>query len=446
LQHKTFLFLALLFTVFFVANAQNGFHFREKSQLKQRVSFKLINNLIVIPVTINGQELSFILDTGVDKTVIFNLSKNDSIGLLNTEKITLRGLGGGEPVTAILSKNNKMEVKGLFAYNESIYIILKDFFDLSSKMGTTIHGIIGYNLIKNFVVKINYKAKQIDFYNPDTYAYKKCKKCEILPIEFYRKKPFVNVAVQLDTLGTKLIPVKMLVDSGGSDAIWLFENFNAEIKTPKRFFNAILGEGLSGTIFGKRSRIPKLKIGKFEIKKPTVSFLDSLSTLNAQKFKNRNGSIGGNILKRFTVWLDYPGKQIMLKKNSSFKAAFNYNMSGLDIVYGGKELVKEEFSKPSTFSYGEQTGGDNTISFITDFKYKFMSTYEIRGVVKNSVSGKAGLKVGDVVLAINRKLVYNYSLNDIISKLQEKENKKIRITVKRNGLKMTFIFRLEKRI
>jgi hypothetical protein len=334
----------------------------------------------------------------------------------------------------------------LFAYNESIYIILKDFFDLSSKMGTTIHGIIGYNLIKNFVVKINYKAKQIDFYNPDTYAYKKCKKCEILPIEFYRKKPFVNVALQLDTLGTKLIPVKMLVDSGGSDAIWLFENFNAEIKTPKRFFNAILGEGLSGTIFGKRSRIPKLKIGKFEIKKPTVSFLDSLSTLNAQKFKNRNGSIGGNILKRFTVWLDYPGKQIMLKKNSSFKAAFNYNMSGLDIVYGGKELVKEEFSKPSTFSYGEQTGGDNTISFITDFKYKFMSTYEIRGVVKNSVSGKAGLKVGDVVLAINRKLVYNYSLNDIISKLQEKENKKIRITVKRNGLKMTFIFRLEKRI
>jgi predicted aspartyl protease len=45
----------------------------------------------VIPVAINGQKISFILDTGVNKTVIFNLSKNDSFGLLNREKIILRG-------------------------------------------------------------------------------------------------------------------------------------------------------------------------------------------------------------------------------------------------------------------------------------------------------------------------------------------------------------------
>ena len=235
-------------------------------------------------------------------------------------------------MAAILSKNNKMKVKGLIAYNESIYVILKDFFDLSSKMGTTIHGIIGYNLLRNFVVKINYRSKKIDFYNPHTHTYKECRKCEILPIQFYRKKPFINVQLQLDTLGTKLTPVKMLVDSGGSDAIWLFENSKSEIKTPKRFFNDILGEGLSGSILGRRSRIPKLKIGRFEIKKPTVSFLDSLSTLNARKFKSRNGSLGGNILKRFTVWLDYSKKQIMFKKNDSFKADFNYNMSGLDIL------------------------------------------------------------------------------------------------------------------
>jgi hypothetical protein len=436
----------VLFTMIFCANSQNGFRFQEKSQTKQRVSFQLINNLIVIPVAINGQVLSFILDTGVSKTVIFNLSKNDSTGLLNTEKIILRGLGGGEPVPAILSKNNKMKVKGLIAYNESIYVIFKDFFDLSSKMGTTIHGIIGYNLLKNFVVKINYRIKKIDFYNPDTYTYKKCRKCEILPIQFYRIKPFVTVALQLDTIGTKLTPVKMLIDSGGSDAIWLFENSKSEIKTPKRFFNDILGEGLSGSIFGKRSRIPKLKIGRFEIQKPTVSFLDSLSTLNARKFKNRNGSLGGNILKRFTVWLDYSKKQIMFKKNGFFKADFNYNMSGLDIVYSGKQLIKEEFSKPSTFGYGKQGDGSKTISFITHYNFKFKPTYKVRGVVKNSVADRAGLRAGDIVLAINRKFVHNYKLSNIINKLQERENKKIRITILRNGKRITFSFRLEKRI
>ena len=86
LHNKTFFFLVLFFTIFFCSNAQNGFHFQEKNKRKQRVSFKLINNLIVIPVAINGQNLSFILDTGVNKTIIFNLSKNDSIDLLNTKK------------------------------------------------------------------------------------------------------------------------------------------------------------------------------------------------------------------------------------------------------------------------------------------------------------------------------------------------------------------------
>jgi hypothetical protein len=432
--------------MFFCTNAQNGFHFQEKNKRKQRVSFKLINNLIVIPVEVNGKNLSFILDTGVNKTIIFNVSKNDSIDLLNTKKILLRGLGDGEPIAAILSKNNKMRVKGLIAYDESIHVIFKNFFDLSSKMGTTIHGIIGYNLLRNFVLKINYQRRKIDFYNPDTYTYKKCRKCEVLPIEFYRKKPFVNVAVQLDTLGTKLIPVKMLVDSGGSDAIWLFENSKPEIKTPKRFFNDLLGEGLSGSIFGKRSRIPKLKIGRFKIKKPTVSFLDSIANLNAQKFKNRNGSLGGNILKRFTVWLDYSKEQIMLKKNGSFKADFNYNMSGLDIVYSGKELIKEEYSKPSTFGYGKQGDVSNSISFLTDFTYKFKPTYKIKGVVLGSAGDKAGLKAGDVILRINRKSAYTFKLSEIVNKLQERENKKIRITILRNGQKRTFSFRLEKRI
>ena len=439
------LFILLLSTIF-NSYSQTGFRFQNKSQTKQRVSFKLINNLIIIPVTINEKKLSFILDTGVNKTIIFNVSENDSIGLLNPKKITLRGLGNGESVDAVISENNKMNIKGLIGYNESIYVILKDFFDLSSRMGTTIHGIIGYNLLKNFVVKINYKSKKIDFYNPDSYKYKKCKKCEILPIQFYRKKPFVNVKVQLDTVANKLTDVKLLVDSGGSDALWLFEDSKKEIKTPNKFFNDILGEGLSGSIYGNRSRIPMLKIGNFEIEKPTVSFLDTTSTKNARKLKNRNGSLGGNVLKRFVVWLDYPNRQIMLRKKGSFTSGFNYNMSGLDIVYNGKQLIKEENNTLAKDAFNNKLDTKNTISFVTNYSYKFRPSYKIKRVVKNSVADKAGLKAGDLIVSINRKPVYTYTLNEIIHKLQEREHKKIQIKIDRNGEKLNFSFRLEKRI
>ncbi|MDC1324202.1 retropepsin-like domain-containing protein [Polaribacter sp.] len=40
----------------------------------------------MIPVEVNNTKLSFILDTGVDKTILFSLSENDSLGLKNVKK------------------------------------------------------------------------------------------------------------------------------------------------------------------------------------------------------------------------------------------------------------------------------------------------------------------------------------------------------------------------
>jgi hypothetical protein len=415
------------------------------TQSKERVKFKLINNLIVLPIEINGKELSFILDTGVNKTILFNLSQNDTLGLKNVEKVQLQGLGSGESVDALLSKNNRFQIRNIVSTNENIYVVLKDFFNLSSKMGMTIHGIIGFNLLRNLILKINYKTQTIDFYNSKTFRYKTCRKCEVFPLQFYRRKPYVNAQVQLDTVGSKLLDVKVLVDSGGSDAMWLFEN-DEEIRTPKRFFNDLLGEGLSGPIYGNRSRIPKLKLGKFVIQKPTVSFLDSSSTIHARKFKERNGSIGGDVLKRFKVWVDYPNRRITFKKNSSLRKGFNYNMSGLDVIYSGKQLVKEKVVQSYADSYGREMDKNTSISFITRYFFKFKPSFKINKVLKNSPSDKAGVLKGDVILQINGKNTYELTMSDVVYKLQERDKKKISLLIDRNGMKMKFKFRLEKKI
>ena len=442
-------YIIFILLVFFTDSffGQKGFQFYGNNKRKQQISFKLINNLIVIPLEINEKKLSFILDTGVNKTILFSLSEIDSLSLNNIEKVHLQGLGSGEPVDALLSKNNRFKVKDLISNNESAYVILRDQFDLSSKMGTTIHGIIGYNLLKNVIVRINYNTKKIDFYNPNTFKYNKCRKCETLPIQFYRRKPFIEAQIQLDTIGTEKISVKMLIDSGGSDALWLFEHSKENIDTPKRFFHDILGEGLSGTIYGNRSRIPQFSMGKFIINQPTVSFLDTLSTVHARDFKQRNGSIGGNILKRFKVWVDYPNKKITLKKNGSFKNGFNYNMSGLDIVYNGKTLVKElDVTKKEGYSPSNNPDNSNVISFVTSYTYKFKPSYKINRVVHDSPAAKAGLLKGDILIKINREKVHNLKLSDIINIFQEKENKKINITVDRNGEILKYEFRLEKKV
>ncbi|XRE41957.1 hypothetical protein ACIVBQ_000161 [Tenacibaculum discolor] len=439
-------FFALFFSV--SAFTQQNFQFLGKETDKQSLRFQLINNLVVIPLEINGHQLSFILDTGVNKTILFNLTSKDSVGLNNVKKVFIRGLGSGEPVEALFSRGNNFRIKNIVSSNQGLYVILKDAFDISAKMGTTIHGIIGYDLLKDVIVKINYVNKRIDFYNPKTYNLNVCNRCESFPLQFYRNKPYIDVNVQVDTVANTMLPVKLLIDTGGSDAAWLFEGTKEELKTPKKFFKDIIGEGFSGTIYGNRSRVPKISIGKFKIGEPTVSFLDSSSTFNARQFKERNGSIGGGILKRFKVWLDYPNKRVVLKKNASLNKGFYYNMSGLHIVYDGQELIKEKALTKieDTYSSDNQTPKSNVISLVSTFFYRFKPKYKIDKVVENSPAFKAGLQVGDVIKRINGKAAHEYHLNEIIDMFHTKPGKKIRIEVERVGVRLKFMFKLEQRI
>lgn len=445
-MRKPLLILIFIFLTFH-SYSQSKFQFRGTYDVKQRVKFKLINNLIIIPLFINGKKLNFILDTGVNKTILFNLSRNDSLRLNSIEKIKLKGLGEGNPIEALISRNNQFELGNLINPNEDLYVILKDDFNISAKMGITIHGIIGYDLLRNFIVKINYQTKFLTFFNPKKKTIKKCRKCQEFKLEFYRNKPYINTYVQFDTIGRKKILTKLLIDSGGSDALWFFEGTHADIKTPKKYFRDILGEGLSGTIYGNRSKIPSFELGKFKVENPTVSFLDTLSTVNAREFKLRNGSIGGNVLKRFKVWLDYGARRVIFKKAKSLKKGYFYNMSGLSVVFDGQELVKEKQNRFTTDNFGNANTSDNqTISLITSYFYKFKPTYKISNVLESSPAGLVGLKKNDIIKKINGKPANSYSLNEINALFQEKPNKKITIEIERAGLKYKYKFRLKKRI
>ncbi len=434
------------FTVIVTANSQSHYNFTQSKKKKQSVSFKLINNLIVIPVIVNEKKLSFILDTGVSKTILFNIDESEVAGFKNVQKSKIHGLGKGNSVQALKTKGNVITLKNIINNNEEIYIILKRYFDFSAKMGTEIHGILGYNLLKDFVVKINYVNSKIYFYKNSKYILKKCKQCEILPIEIYKKKPYLDISIQLDTVGKKMQKAKMLIDSGGTESLWIFENPKQNIKTPIKHYNDILGEGFSGIVYGNRSRIPNTKIGTVTIKQPTVSFLDSLTTENARKFKQRNGSIGAEVLKRFTVWLNYSKKQIMLKKNKFFKDEFHYNMSGIDVIYNGDVYVKEKQKEVLIDAFGRDVATEKAGSSTEKYVLKLKPSYKIRTVIKDSPAYNAGLKKDDIILRLNNTEFQFLKLSDFYYAFQEKDNKKVKLTIKRNGKILNFEFRLKKRI
>ncbi len=403
----------------------------------------MLSNLVILPIEVNGKKLNFILDSGVGSTILFNISLKDSVELKNTKKIKLQGLGRETPVEAVLSKRNTFKLKNIVSKNQELYVIFNDNFDLSSKLGITIHGIIGYELLKDFIVKINYSAKTITFYKSKNYKWISCRACETFDLEFYKYKPYINVEVVVSDTLNKIIPVKLLVDSGGSDAMWLFERSHPELVASKNHFIDFLGEGLSGAIYGKRTKIEKLILGRFTFKKPTVSFPDSLSIAYARQFKERNGSLGANVLKRFLVIFDYKNNKMTLKKNSFYKKPFRYNMSGIELIHNGKILIKELSKHTKSTSDIGSSVKSNRLRFDYEYKYVFKPSFKIHRIRPGSPADRAGLKEGDIIIKINGKFAYTLKLEELVEEFYDREHKRITLIIERDGKDYLYYFYLE---
>ncbi|WP_406683032.1 PDZ domain-containing protein [Seonamhaeicola sp. MEBiC1930] len=425
-----------------IGYSQNKFIIQNKKGT-DKISFKLINNLIVIPIEVNGVELSFLLDTGVSKPIIFNfLNISDTLKIKNTERIFIRGLGTDEPVEAIRSSNNFFKIGDTFNLSQDLYAVYDLNLNFGPRLGVPIHGIIGFDLFKDLVVEINYSTKVIKLTEPEKYSYKSCRKCEQFNLEFHNNKPYVYAEVGLND---NRIPLKLLIDTGGSDSLWLFEDQSLGIVSGEKFFNDFLGHGLSGSVYGKRAKAQAFYLKSFKLKSPNVAYPDSLSIVYAKKVKNRNGSMSGNILKRFNIVIDYKGALLTLKKNKNFNEKFQYNKSGIELAHQGVRYVKEFQAVKRKFDtrYQNRVNSGTRIVFDGEYKMVLKPAYAIVELREGSPAKRAGLMKGDVVLAVNGNSIHHQPLQEIIGLFYGNAGKSIKLKVERDTKKLNFSFKLE---
>ncbi|MEP3838999.1 MAG: aspartyl protease family protein [Algibacter sp.] len=440
MMNKSLIFVLFFCLLWFSTLSQNKFVVQNKKQ-SHKIKFKLINNLIVIPVEINGVTLSFLLDTGVSKPIIFNfLNVSDSLNIKNTESITLRGLGGGESVEALKSSNNIFKIGDAVKLNQDLYAVYNSNLNLAPRLGFPVHGIIGFDLFKDLVVEINYSKKFLRLTSPETYETKKCKSCEQLNLEFYNGKPYVNVKVNLDNMD---IPVKLLIDSGGSDALWLFEDEERGIKCGEKYFDDFLGHGLNGSVYGRRSKIKELSLQSFVLKNANVAFPNTENIFHATQIKDRNGSISGDVLKRFNIIFDYRKALMVIKKNRKFKDPFSYNKSGVELAHDGIRVI-QELKRNDSKTTNESQVKKGELVYSNALTISLIPAYAVVELRPGSPAELAGLKIRDVILSINGKKSYQFTLQQIMHMFYGEDGKKIKLVVDRDGEVLSFNFKLKK--
>lgn len=440
MNFQKILFYFLFFFQF--VQAQDGFQFEG---IKDRITipFDLYNNLIIIPTEINGVKLSFLLDTGVEDSVLFSLDETDEIKFDKIEKILIKGFGNNEPVEAYKSVKNNIRIKNYVDINQTIYLVLNQNINISSQLGIPVNGIIGYNFFKNNIIKINYETKKITVFKNNTKHLKKIvKKYESIPLTFINNKPYVNSKVFFENPKSEL-ETTLLLDTGNTDAIWLFNRKNSRIKIPENAIDDYLGRGFSGDVFGKRGAINSFQIGSFKLEKPLIAFPDSTAINDLDVNKIRLGSIGAEVIKRFTVYFDYKNNVIYIKKNSNFYNRFNYNMSGVDIEHQGLQWISESYENQPALANNLFSPDGEKIANNLRYKFVLKPIYVISNIRKNSPADLSGLKKGDLILKINHRKSYNYELQEINDLLKTEEGKIIEFEVERKEKILNFTFQLK---
>lgn len=390
-----------------------GFYFKGKKQNTAKIKFELYSNLIVVKVRINKSDtLNFILDTGVSSFIITDPSIAQKLNLNFSRQVRINGAGEKDFINANVSIGHNIDLGFVKAERQNLVVLEEDILKLSEYMGIPIHGIFGHDLFERFVVTIDFGSREIFLRNHNKFKPKKSMG-ERYPLVVTQSKPYIEAIELAQNDNNDFTKLRLVIDTGAGHALLLNTQDNSPIHLPDKVIRANLGRGLNGNIDGHVGRIEKFRIGKFEFNDVLASFPDSLSfslKFN-ENFDGRQGSIGGEFLRRFVITFNYRDGYLILKPlRSKYRETFEHDMSGMEVRATGNLY------------------SDFTVTFVTP----------------GSQADLAGIKENDQIIFMNNKHFKELNINDIYKNLSKKEGTEIELFVRRNGELKFCYFKLKR--
>jgi hypothetical protein len=299
----------LLNTTFLLATTTDepgSFHFTT-GQSAVEIPFYTFNQQVIIPVVVNDKvPLNFILDSGTSQAVLFDRKLAQDLGVGFGRRIQFSGVGTSNKVTAFRARGVKLGLPGIEGNMMGMAILNADYLDMKR---FDIHGIIGYQLFVRFAVKIDYQRQVLTLMEPEEYD---PEGYEALDVAIENSKPYIETEVCLPNQSK--IPIRMLIDTGGSFGISLINGLNPDIQPPENAEKSRVGSGLGGKIQGFNGKAV-LKLSQKLAAESEAIFIDHKDFSRKGHDPGRQGSIGNDLLKDFTVIFDYSKSKILFQPN-----------------------------------------------------------------------------------------------------------------------------------
>jgi len=360
---------------------------------------------VYLPVRVNGSEPGwFFLDTGAERSFV-STAWAEHINLVVGGGIRAGGVGAGSTTMGVSGDvvvslpGAEVPLKGLGVWDLSSFLPL---------IGRQWDGDLGYDVISRLIVRVDYERRELTLSDPATFV--PSDRAVALPLTFLGNLPLVRAAIVLP--GQAPIEADFVIDSGASGSVHLASPFanHHHVVDALRHTTTSTTRGVGGDTTGVAGRIATFQLGPYALAEPVVAFSTSLKE-GLLASPAIGGMIGGEILERFTVTLDYPHRRILLEPNRHLRDPFRKNASGLSVLARGVAFRR----------------------------------FEISGVDAGSPASEAGIRPGDVLTSLDGHPASDLTL-DLIESVLRQDGRTVRMILERNGAVVRVALKLRKQI
>ena len=345
------------------------------------IPFRLLNNHIYVEASIDGKPpRAFVFDTGATDVLDTGAAKRLGIAVEGA----LPSGGFGDKIEAAgLAKVKSVSLGGLTLTDQVFGT--ENFAAWIAVEGADLDGILGYEFAKRAVLTIDYAKRLMTFTKQD--AFHPPAGVTGIPFTFDEHVPMVTG--KLDGAGGEFE-----VDTGSRGALTLMAPFAAAHGLVAKYHadhSVTVGYGIGGPSKALLARAGHLTIGGVTIEAPVAEIVTDKG--GVAESARTAGNIGGDLLKRFTLTLDYAHRTLWLEPNALAAQPEPFDRSGLWIARApdGGIAVADVATGSAAAAAGLATGDE--ITSVGGRSAKDIALYDLREDFKSAGGREFSLRV-----------------------------------------------------